>query len=237
MSHVLIVEDEANLRLALRDNLEDEGHTVTEAATLAAADAALAAAPPDLVVLDIMLPDGDGYGWCRRLRAAGRTMPVLMLTARSLEDDLITGLDAGADDYLTKPYRLRELLARVRALLRRAPAAPEAAPAAPLEHLGRVTLDRAARHVTLDGDPVPLTRTEYDLLAHLLDHPGRALDRDALLDAVWGAVVVDPRTVDNFVSNLKKKLDWRPADPWRITTVRGVGYRLDRDPAPPRHAT
>lgn len=234
MSAILIIEDEPNLRLALRDNLEDEGHSVTEAPTLAAADAAMASAiaettPPDLIVLDLMLPDGDGYGWCRRLRAAGHAMPVLMLTARSLEDDLVVGFDAGADDYLTKPYRLRELLARVRALLRRGPAPLGAAGDHDRQSFGRVALDRTAREVTLDGRPVALTRTEFDLLAHLLDHPGRALDRDAILDAVWGEVIVDPRTVDNFVSALKKKLDWRRGDPWCITTVRGVGYRFDLD--------
>lgn len=230
MSAILIIEDEPNLRLALRDNLEDEGHSVTEAPTLAAADAAIAATErslPDLIVLDIMLPDGDGYRWCRRLRAAGHAMPVLMLTARSLEDDIVVGFDAGADDYLTKPYRLRELLARVRALLRRGPAPLEPASSHDRQSFGRVTIDRTAREVTLDGQRIAFTRTEFDLLAHLLDHPGRALDRDAILDAVWGEVIVDPRTVDNFVSALKKKLDWRQGDPWCITTVRGVGYRFD----------
>ncbi len=223
MSRILIVEDDPNLRLALADNLDDEGHTVTEAATLATADAALAAAP-DLIILDIMLPDGDGYAWCRRLRATGDTTPVLMLTARTLEDDLVTGFDAGADDYLAKPYRLRELLARVNALLRRRGALDAAA----LDAIARAAIDRAARRVTLDGAPVALTPTEYDLLAHLVAHPGRALSRDEILDAVWGEVIVDPRTVDNFVSALKRKLDHRAGDPWQITTVRGVGYRLDR---------
>lgn len=223
MSRILIVEDDPNLRLALADNLDDDGHAVDEAATLAAADAALASAP-DLIILDIMLPDGDGYSWCRRLRATGDTTPVLMLTARALEDDLVTGFDAGADDYLAKPYRLRELLARVGALLRRRGALEPTAP----DTLGRVAIDRAARRVTLDGASVALTPTEYDLLAHLVAHPGRALSRDEILDAVWGEVIVDPRTVDNFVSALKRKLDHRPGDPWQITTVRGVGYRLDR---------
>lgn len=231
---LLVVEDDDNLRMALRDNLEDEGHAVVEASTLAAAEAAVAGRPFDLIVLDVMLPDGDGYTWCRRLRAGAlggpRAVPVLMLTARSLEDDLVTGLDAGADDYLTKPYRLRELLARVRALLRR-----PSAPAEPSDRgpdrvpFGRFTLDRLARTVTGPEGPVGLTRTEFDLLAWLSIHPGRAFDRDSLLDAVWGEVVVDPRTVDNFVSNLKKKLGWRRGLDWRIATVRGVGYRMEID--------
>lgn len=227
---ILVVEDDANLRMALRDNLEDEGHAVAEAPTLAAADARVAAARFDLIVLDVMLPDGDGYTWCRRLRAAGDRTPVLMLTARALEDDLVTGLDAGADDYLTKPYRLRELLARVRALLRR-PQTTDAGDERGPDRLrfGRFTLDRVARRLDGEAGPIELTRTEFDLLAWLLTHPGEALSRDALLDAVWGDVVVDPRTVDNFVSSLKKKLGWRRGLDWRIATVRGVGYRMELD--------
>ncbi len=231
MSDILLVEDDANLRMALRDNLEDEGHAVIEACTLADADAAVAERAFDVVVLDVMLPDGDGYTWCRRLRAGalggGRTVPVLMLTARALEDDMVTGLDAGADDYLTKPYRLRELLARVRALLRRprAAAAPDRGP--DRLRFGGFTLDRVARTVSGPHGVIPLTRTEFDLLAWLATHPGQAMDRQTLLDAVWGEVVVDPRTVDNFVSSLKKKLDWRRGAGWRIATVRGVGYRWE----------
>lgn len=231
MSQILVVEDDGNLRMALRDNLEDEGHGVVEAPTLAAADAAIARTRFDLVVLDVMLPDGDGYTWCRRLRAGAlggqRSTPVLMLTARALEDDLVTGLDAGADDYLTKPYRLRELLARVRALLRRPRVAVERGP----DQLGfgGFTLDRVARTLVGPTGPVALTRTEFDLLAWLATHPGQAMNRDALLDAVWGEVVVDPRTVDNFVSSLKKKLGWGRGAGWRIATVRGVGYRWEID--------
>lgn len=234
MSDLLVVEDDPNLRMALRDNLEDEGHRVVEAPTLAAADGAVAARAFDLIVLDVMLPDGDGYTWCRRLRAGalggGRTTPVLMLTARALEDDLVTGLDAGADDYLTKPYRLRELLARVRALLRRPRAAEDMRDRGPDRlRFGEITLDRVARTVVGGRGGIDLTRTEFDLLAWLATHPGKAMDRDTLLDAVWGEVVVDPRTVDNFVSSLKKKLGWRRGAGWRIATVRGVGYRWEVD--------
>jgi len=240
MSELLVVEDDANLRMALRDNLEDEGHTVVEAPTLAAADRAAGERRFDLIVLDVMLPDGDGYTWCRRLRAGalgcGASTPVLMLTARALEDDLVTGLDAGADDYLTKPYRLRELLARVRALLRRPVASavdapPKTSPARGPDRLrfGGFILDRLARTLTGPDALVSLTRTEFDLLAWLATHPGQVMDRDALLDAVWGEVVVDPRTVDNFVSSLKKKLGWRRGSGWRIATVRGVGYRWEND--------
>jgi DNA-binding response OmpR family regulator len=227
---ILIVEDDENLRVVLRDNLEEEGYRVADAASAAAASAALAGDRFDLVVLDVMLPDGDGYALCRRLRAAGHGARVLMLTARALEDDLVTGLDAGADDYLVKPYRLRELMARVRALLRRgvepAPATPE------LLRCGEYRIDLRAREVVAAGGAtVTLTRTEFDLLAFFLRHPGRAVPREEILSAVWGnGIAVDDHTVDNFVSQLKRKLG--PSVP--IRTIRGVGYRLDLPAANPR---
>jgi DNA-binding response OmpR family regulator len=223
---VLVVEDDENLRVVLRDNLEEEGYRVTVAASAAAARAAIDGNPCDLVVLDVMLPDGDGYTLCRELRASGSKARVLMLTARGLEDDLVTGLDAGADDYMVKPYRLRELLARVRALLRRK---PEPAPAAlQLLRCGTYRVDLRAREVfSDDGASVPLTRTEFDLLSFLLQHPGRAIPREEILSAVWGGgIAIDDHTVDNFVSQLKRKLG--PDVP--IRTIRGVGYRLDLQP-------
>jgi DNA-binding response OmpR family regulator len=224
---VLVVEDDENLRVVLRDNLEEEGYRVTVAASATAARAAMNGSQLDLVVLDVMLPDGDGYTLCRQLRAAGSKARVLMLTARGLEDDLVTGLDAGADDYMVKPYRLRELLARVRALLRRK---SEPVPAAPqVLRCGTYRVDLRAREVfTDDGASVPLTRTEFDLLCFLLNHPGRAIPREEILSAVWGdGIAIDDHTVDNFVSQLKRKLG--PDVP--IRTIRGVGYRLDLQPA------
>lgn len=235
-AQILVVEDDEDLRVVLADNLEDEGYAVQAVATMAEAEAALGlgaaagqeALAVDLVVLDVMLPDGDGYSLCRRYRAAGGAAPVLMLTARRLEDDLVTGLEAGADDYLAKPYRLRELLARVKALLRRGGAAT----ADTEPGFGEYRFERKARLLIGPEGPVPLTRTEYDLLAWLAAHQGAAHSRDTLLDAVWGAdVVVDPRTVDNFVMNLKRKLAWTPEVPWRIAAVRGVGYRFEVGPA------
>ncbi len=230
---VLVVEDDEDLRVTLVDNLQDEGYGVSAASTLASGRAqALDADPPfDVIILDIMLPDGDGYSLARRLRQAPVPSRILMLTARSLEDDLVRGFDSGADDYLVKPYRLRELLARVAALARRAPQADVSAgddPGGPCE-IGAFRFDPDAREVTdSSGAPVELTRTEFDLLAHLLAHRGRALRRPDLLDAVWGTdVIVDPRTVDNFVHQLKRKLDLgSPGAPFAIETVRGVGYRL-----------
>jgi len=226
---VLIVEDDENLRVVLRDNLEEEGYRVTDAASAAAAQAAIDGGRYDLVVLDVMLPDGDGYALCRRLRAASNQARVLMLTARALEDDLVTGLDAGADDYLVKPYRLRELMARVRALLRRSVDPGAVAPE--LLRCGDYRVDLRAREVfAAGGAPVSLTRTEFDLLSFLLRHAGRAIRREEILSAVWGdGIAVDDHTVDNFVSQLKRKLGASVP----IRTIRGVGYRLDVQPGDP----
>lgn len=225
---ILIVEDDENLRLALADNLEDEGYAVRTAETLAAASDLIRAAAPALIVLDLMLPDGDGVRFCRALRADGYGGRVLMLTARALESDLVRGLDAGADDYLGKPYRLAELLARVRALLRRAGGSTAASEPGRYAFAGFV-LDVAARLLKdPSGNAVDLTKTELDLLLCLVRNAHRALSRDEILDRVWGeGIAVDTRTVDNFVANLKRKLGWHEGAAFRIATVRGVGYRLE----------
>ncbi len=221
---ILIVEDDAHLRVGLRDNLLDEGYLVAEAPNTRDAERQLQERAFDLLILDVMLPGEDGYSFCRRLRAQGNKSMVLMLTARSLEDDILKGFEVGAQDYLTKPYRLRELLARVRALVRRFGAAPPEQVA-----FSGFTLDLGKRLVSRpDGTAVELTRTEFDLLAFLLRHKDRALPRGEILDAVWGRdVVVDPRTVDNFVSSLKRKLGWTSTSGFSIHTIRGVGYRME----------
>jgi len=221
---ILIVEDDENLRVALCDNLQRDGHRVHVARTGAEADKALSSGRFDLVILDVMLPDTDGYDVCQRLRARGDETMVLMLTARTLEDDLVRGFAAGADDYLKKPYRLRELLSRVGALLRRAGKRPTD----PRPSFGGYCLDLDSRELLDDaGVAVPLTKTELDLLALFVRREGAALSRDAILDDIWGdGVHVDTRTVDNFVSSLKKKLRWQPGAPFAIETVRGYGYRF-----------
>ena len=226
---VLVVEDDENLRITLADNLEDEGYRVRAVDRGRAALEAVEHEHPDVVVLDIMLPDLDGYSVCRSLRQRGLVSKVLMLTARTLEDDVVQGFDAGADDYLAKPYRLRELIARVRALLRRGAARPAGSTAASL--LPGFAIDRDARTVTsVGGRAIDLTRTEFDLLVFLVDNRGKALSRDVILERVWGNdVVVDPRTVDNFVSSLKRKLGWAQGCGYAIRAVRGVGYRLELD--------
>ncbi|ATB50465.1 response regulator transcription factor [Corallococcus macrosporus] len=226
---LLLVEDDANLRLALRDNLENQGgYAVEEATCVREAREHLGRREFQLILLDVMLPDGDGYTLCRALREEGVTTPVLMLTARTLEDDVVRGFESGAQDYLGKPYRLRELLARVGALVRRSGAAPVKG----LRFAGyRMDLDRR-KVETPAGAPVELTRTEFDLLAFLVRERERVLRRDEILDAVWGRdVVVDPHTVDNFVSSLKKKLGWNSTSRFAIQTVRGVGYRMEIEAA------
>jgi DNA-binding response OmpR family regulator len=221
---VLVVEDDENLRLTLVDNLEDEGYEVEHTPSGEEALKTASKRDFDVVVLDIMLPDTDGYTVCKKLRENGCSSGILMLTARTLEDDLVAGFDAGADDYLAKPYRLRELMARIGALLRRRGSRDEASSTA----LPGIEIDRRARTVrNPKGDLIELTRTEYDLLAFLVDNVGQALSRQVILEKVWGDVIVDPRTVDNFVSNLKRKLDWRRGCGYEFKAVRGVGYRLE----------
>lgn len=226
MARLLVVEDDEHLRLALEDNLRDEGHDVVCAATAAQASAAAQAHAPELVVLDVMLPDGDGYRWCQAYRQAGGQARVLMLTARTLEDDVVRGFEAGADDYLAKPYRLRELFARIGALLRRGPSPAKV----DVLEVGAFTVNLARREVRGPGGAVELTKKEFDLLV-VLAQADRVLTRDELLDAVWGeGVMVDPHTVDNFVGSLKKKLKAdRPG--FALKTVRGVGFQLQREGA------
>ncbi len=224
-TRVLIVEDDDDLRLTLADNLEDEGYLVEAVGTAAAARPALET-DFSVVILDIMLPDGDGYQLCRGHREAGGRSMILMLTARTLEDDLVRGFECGADDYLAKPYRLRELFARVAALARRAGTRERDSESC----FGPFELDSVAHRLLGPSGEIKLTRTEFDVLEFLYKERGRALSRDQILDGVWGVeVVVDGRTVDNFVSNLKRKLGWQKDAPWRIATVRGLGYRFEVD--------
>jgi DNA-binding response OmpR family regulator len=233
-ARILIVEDDENLRMALEDNLVDEGYDVLVAKNGAEARKVLLRGDLDLVVLDIMLPDTDGYTLCREIRDKDMPLRVLMLTARSLESDLVQGFDAGADDYLSKPYRLRELLARVGALLRRKLSIEPESTRIDRHQLDDITVDLKARIVRAgDGQEVKLTRTELDLLGCLLNNRGRALSREEILAQAWDPdIVVDPRTVDNFVSSIKRKLGWTKQSGYRIKTVRGVGYRMEVDDAP-----
>jgi len=225
VSRVLVVEDNADLAVGLRNNLEIEGYEVDVATDGRAGLAAARARAPELVILDLMLPELDGFRVLRALREHPGGPPILILTARGEEADKVRGLKLGADDYVTKPFGLLELLARVEALLRRA----RGAPARRRERFGDVEVDVAARAVRREGQAVDLAPKELDLLVTLLDADGAALSRLDLLKRVWGypsAVVT--RTVDTHVAELRRKLEHDPARPQHILTVRKMGYRLRR---------
>lgn len=226
MATILIAEDERDLNNLLKSHLEDEGHRVLQALDGPSAVTLAGQERPDLVLLDWMLPRLDGLEVCRRIRRDS-VVPILILTARSEEVDRVLGLEVGADDYLTKPFSIRELLARVRALLRRVELdrAANAAEGAPkLLEAGPLQIDLTAHTVILEGKPVDLTPKEFELLALLVRSPGRAFSRDYLIERVWGYDAAgSDRTVDTHVLRLRRKLG--PLGE-RIETVWGVGYRL-----------
>lgn len=223
MTRVLIVEDDASMATALRDGFTFEGYQATVARDGVAALKVILTDPPDLVVLDVMLPKMSGLDVCKEVRAAGKDLPIIMLTARGQEIDKVMGLKLGADDYMTKPFSFMELLARVEAVRRRA---DRGAP--PTVQVGDVTIDRARGIVTKRGKRVDLSPREQRLLDFLTDHRGEVVPRERLLGAVWGyedAPVT--RTVDVHVGKLRRKLEDDPTDPRIIVTVHRLGYRLE----------
>jgi DNA-binding response OmpR family regulator len=223
MTTILIVEDNADLAFGLRNNLEIEGYRVFVAHDGAAGLSAAAQHSPDLVVLDLMLPAMDGYRVLHELRAGGATMPILVLTAKSEEVDKVRGLRLGADDYVTKPFGVLELLARIEALLRRT--RPDMAR---VYRFGDVEVDASRRTVSRGGAPVTLTPMEFDLLLALLRRHGAVASRIDLLREVWGhSAAVLTRTVDTHIAELRRKLERNPASPAFILTARKAGYRLD----------
>ncbi|MFI7080058.1 response regulator transcription factor [Micromonospora sp. NPDC049903] len=228
MGHrVLVVDDDPTVSDVVRRYLEQAGCEVQLAADGADGLAAIAAARPDLVVLDLMMPGIDGLEVCRRIRRQLPDLPVVMLTALGEEADRVLGLEVGADDYVTKPFSPRELVLRIRSVLRRtaAPAAPPTASAKLID--AALTVDTARRTARLDGAPLALTSREFDLLMFLMRHPGRAWSRSDLLDKVWGWQFGDQSTVTVHVRRLREKIENDPAEPQRIRTVWGVGYRYD----------
>ncbi len=225
MPRIVIIEDEPELARGLRDNLEFEGYTVAHGATAADGLRLVADAPTDLVLLDIMLPDLDGFEVCRRLRAGGYRMPILILSARSQELDKVRGLELGADDYITKPFSLRELLARVHAALRRA--APAAGAGATEFRVGERVVDLARQVVRHGRTETPLGYYETEILRMLFQRVGEAVPRADLLERIWG-VGLGPadRTVDNHIVSLRRKLEPDPKRPRHILTAHAVGYKL-----------
>lgn len=225
MTKILIVEDSDAVALGLRYGLEREGFEVMRAGN--SAESLPLAPEADLIVLDIRLPDGSGFDLCRTFRAQGLHMPILMLTARDEMIDKILGLELGADDYMTKPFELRELIARIRSLLRRSYG--DYAGQTPVLAFRDLTVDLSSQRATMNGEEVRLTNTEFKILAYLAQHPGKPHSRDTLIDDIWGydTFVGDPRTVDVHIRNLRQKIEVDASQPEYVVTVRGAGYMLD----------
>ena len=225
---IFIVEDEESFVEALTVGLKREGFRVQVARDGADAIALFDTVKPDLVLLDIMLPRVSGIDVCRDIRSRSR-VPIIMVSAKTEEIDTVVGLEVGADDYVPKPYRLRELVARMRAALRRAPG-PAASPGPGVLEVGHVRLDPESHEVFVRGQPVSLPLKEFELLELLLENAGRVVTRDALIDQVWGSDYVgDTKTLDVHVKRLRAKLEDNPADPRHIVTIRGLGYKFQVD--------
>ncbi len=222
-SKILIIEDDAALLRGLVDNFRDRGFHVLKAEDgQRGLDSALTESP-DLILLDIMLPKVNGYEICRRIRQHGLEMPIVMLTAKGQEEDIVRGLELGADDYVTKPFGVRELIARVNAFLRRREAEPSER-----KKFGDCELDLSSHRLLRAGAEVELTTKEYGLLEYFARRPGRALTRNDILDAVWGTgIIVGSRSVDRCVTTLRAKIEPDPNAPTFIHTIRDVGYRFE----------
>jgi DNA-binding response OmpR family regulator len=225
---ILIVEDDPHIRLGVVDALESEGYTVTECSDGAQAAALIKQTAPDLVILDVMLPRKSGFDICRDLRAAKNPVPVLMLTAKGQEIDKVIGLELGADDYVTKPFGLRELLARVHALLRRSATRDGATPMPDEISFGEVKIRTGSLRGTCGGQEFELTPRELAVLALLHRHASDAVSRDRILSEVWGIDYLGTtRTLDQVIVKLRQKIESEPASPRHILTVHGLGYRLE----------
>ncbi len=234
---ILVVEDEASFVDALQVGLAREGFTVDVAFDGAEALDRFNEVPPDLVLLDVMLPKISGVDVCRRIRAMS-SVPIIMVTAKASEIDTVVGLEVGADDYVTKPYRIRELVARIRALLRRAAMDTNDG----TDHqgngggirVGAVTLDPDEHRVTVDGAEITLPLKEFEVLHLLLSNAGRVLTRETLIDRVWGGDYVgDTKTLDVHIKRLRSKIELDPGSPTRIVTIRGLGYKFERASSQP----
>lgn len=228
MMKILIVEDDPHIRLGIADALSGEGYDVTECSDGGQALPLIRQIAPDLVILDVMLPRKSGFDICRELRGANNTVPVLMLTAKGQEIDKVIGLELGADDYVTKPFGLRELLARVHALLRRAATREQPATMPDEIAFGSVKIRTGSLRGTRDGEEFELTPRELAVVALLHRHAGDAVSRDRILNEVWGIEYLGTtRTLDQVILKLRQKLEANPAEPRHLVTVHGLGYRLE----------
>lgn len=225
---VFVLEDDADISRLVQYHVEKAGFTVRTFATGRNVVSEAERTPPVLFLLDVMVPDGDGMDVCRRLRAhtALKSVPIIFLTARAAENDRVRGLELGADDYITKPFGTRELIARIRAVLRRSEPKEEAP--APVMKIDGLEIDSAAMQLRVRGELVVMTATEFRLLEYLARHPGRMFSRDHLLDAVWGdSRFVTPRSVDVYVRRIREKIEADPETPRYLKTMRGAGYRFE----------
>jgi len=221
-NRILVVEDDDNLRISLVDNLELEGYKVFSSATVKDSKEILVGNNIDLIVLDIMLPDGNGFDLCQWVREKEDVL-IIMLTAKGLEKDLVQGFISGTDDYMSKPYRSTELLLRIKALLRRKTCRSILSE----QQINGFNIDWKLRKVTSENKDIHLTKTAFDILSYLVENTNKISSRDEILNAVWGVdVFVDNRTIDNFVSNIKKQLNFVEGADYQINSVRGIGYSL-----------
>jgi two-component system response regulator RegX3 len=226
---ILVVEDEESFVEALVVGLKREGFRVRVARDGVEALEVFDVAKPDVVLLDVMLPRMSGVDVCREMRSRSPHVPIIMVTAKGSEIDTVVGLEVGADDYVTKPYRLRELVARIRAVMRRTPTEDQLATSAEAIEVGDVALDPLRHEVRIRGEEVGLPLKEFELLELLLDNAGRVLTRETLIDRVWGPHYVgDTKTLDVHIKRLRAKVESEPAHPTRITTIRGLGYRYEK---------
>jgi len=222
---ILVVEDEPGIRLSLSDELESDGYQVFTAGDGETALAVAGRDKPDLILLDLMLPVLDGYEVCKKLRMRGDRTPIIMLTVKDKEIDKVLGLELGADDYMTKPFSLRELVARVRAVFRRTDERPHGRE---FFSFGRVDLDFKKFEASKKGKKLELTPLEFHMLRLLVERKGEVLTRDDFLDGIWGEdnVSVSSRTVDSHIANIRKKIEDDPSNPRHILSIRGVGYKF-----------
>jgi two-component system alkaline phosphatase synthesis response regulator PhoP len=225
MSRVLVVEDDEAMAVALQDGFTYEGHEVVRASDGEEGLRIAREEAPEIMILDVMLPKLTGLEVCKRLRGEGSTLPIIMLTARGQEIDKVLGLKLGADDYVTKPFSFMELMARVEAVLRRSQ--PDGLEHRSVHQVGRVTVDLNRHEACRDGEPLDLTPREFRLLGYFIEHTGKVVSREELLDAVWGYDAIPfTRTVDTHIAKLRKKIETDPSNPEHLITVHRMGYKL-----------